>query len=373
MKKTRLRIGLDVDDTLYECNSYALSIINKRHPDEEPVSINEIKGWGNYGRHFDERIALYSDPEFVRTQPIIPGAQKFVRELSKHADVFFVTAVPVMCMSARAERLVQDFPEIPSQNIIIGTRKDVMALDMLLDDGAHNIASSKANYPVLFRKPWNMDMTGLLAVNSYSDFLQLFKMVRNSFTEKAPDLSEGGVICLVGPSGSLKNEISQAMTEISSDFEKPLTSTTRPRNASENADAYRFISEDEFIKEKDSGHYLETTVYSRYHFGTSAGEVQPIVERGNYAVIPIDICGALTIRNRFRNQALLVFVNRDKTDVVKNIISRKLDEDDKVRRIMSLDFEYRNNDICDIELMVNDDPKEAAQNLIDVIRNKLTK
>ena len=42
MKKYRLRVGLDVDDTLYECNSYALSIINARYPDEEPISINEI-------------------------------------------------------------------------------------------------------------------------------------------------------------------------------------------------------------------------------------------------------------------------------------------------------------------------------------------
>ena len=49
MRKYRLRVGLDVDDTIYECNSYALSIINSRHHDEEPVSINEITGWGHYG------------------------------------------------------------------------------------------------------------------------------------------------------------------------------------------------------------------------------------------------------------------------------------------------------------------------------------
>ena len=46
MNKYRLRVGLDVDDTLYECNAYALSIINSRYPDEEPIHINEITGWG---------------------------------------------------------------------------------------------------------------------------------------------------------------------------------------------------------------------------------------------------------------------------------------------------------------------------------------
>ena len=29
MKKYRIRIGLDVDDTLYECNSYAVDIIDQ--------------------------------------------------------------------------------------------------------------------------------------------------------------------------------------------------------------------------------------------------------------------------------------------------------------------------------------------------------
>ena len=140
MKKYRIRVGLDVDDTLYECNAYALSIINARHPGEEPITINEIKFWGRTGRRSDERITMYSDPEFVRTQPLLPGAQKFVHELSKIADIFFITSVPPQCMTARAERLVSDFPEVPPENIIISTRKDVMAVDILLDDAAHNIS-----------------------------------------------------------------------------------------------------------------------------------------------------------------------------------------------------------------------------------------
>ena len=158
MKKYRIRVGLDVDDTLYECNSYAVSIINSRHPDEEPIKVEDIKTWGGTDRHSEERIKLYSDPEFVRTQPITAGAQEFVKKLSEIADVFFITAVPACCMSARAERLIKDFPFIPAENIIMGTRKDVISLDIMLDDGAHNISSSRAAYPVLFRKPWN---TGL--------------------------------------------------------------------------------------------------------------------------------------------------------------------------------------------------------------------
>lgn len=371
MRKYKLRIGLDVDDVLYDCNAYALSIVNARHPEEEPITINEIKGWGEYGRRPKERIALYSDPEFVRNQPILPGAQKFVHDLSQIAEVFFVTAVPVACMSARGERLLHDFPEIPPQNIIIGTRKDVITLDILLDDAAHNISNSKAAYPVLLRRPWNMDMSGLLSVNTYKDFIQLCKMIRNSFTEKIADLSSGGVICLVGPSGSLKNEIAHELTAIHN-YEKPVTSTTRPRREGENDSLYRFISEEQFLEEKDAGRYIESTVYSKYHFGTSAEEIEPIIDRGHYAVIPIDICGALTIRNEFSKHALLVFVNRPKKDVIRDIVERNIDSDDKVRRIMSLDFEYRNAEVCDVELKCGDNPEEAAHNLAQMIEEKFT-
>ncbi len=364
MQKYRLKVGLDVDDTLYECNSYALSIINSRHPEDEPITINEITGWGRYGRRADERIALYSDPEFVATQPIIPGAQKFVRELAKHCDVFFITAVPACCMSARAQRLIQDFPEIPPQNIVIGTRKEIMKLDILLDDGAHNISSSKAVYPVLFRKPWNTHLSGLLSVNSYSDFLHLCKMARSSFVEKAPELKGGGVLCLIGPSGSYKTEIAHELTSISDKYEKPMTSTTRPKKDGEEDGNYRFIDEAQFISERDAGHYIETTVYSKYYFGTSAEEISPIVERGHIAVLPIDICGALTIKNLYRHRALLVFTNREKSDVVLDIVGRDIPDDDKMRRILSLDFEYRNAQVCDMELDVSVGPRKAAEEIM---------
>lgn len=367
MKKYRLRVGLDVDDTLYDCNAYALSIINSRYPDEEPISINEITGWGHYGRRAEERIALYGDPTFVANQPILPGAQKFVRELARYADVFFITAVPPQCMSARAQRLVSDFPEVPPQNIIIGTRKEIMQLDILLDDGAHNIAQSKAAYPVLFRKPWNAHLSGLLAVNSYSDFLHLCKMVRNSFVEKSPDLSHGGVLCLIGPSGSRKTEIARQMTMADERYEKPVTSTTRPRRDNEVDGNYRFVSEAEFIAERDEGRYIETTVYSKYYFGTSPEEISPIVDRGHIAVLPIDICGAVTVKNVYRNRALLVFTNREKSEVVLDIVRRDTSDEDKMRRILSLDFEYRNAEICDMVIDVEDGAAIAAKQIMDHI------
>ena len=365
MRKYRLRVGLDVDDTVYNCNEYALQIVNAKHPENPPFSVNDIRNWGEDVGYLAERVELYNDPEFVRTEPILPGAQEFVHKLCKIADVFFVTAVPPQCMSVRAQRLREDFPEVPVENIIMGTRKDVVAVDILLDDGGHNISNSRAPYPVLFRRPWNTYLSGLLSVNGYDEFLHLCEMILNSFTDAAPDLSRGGVLCLVGPTGSLKNEIAAELTAHPF-FDRVLSTTTRPRRAKEDKD-YRFITEEEFIRERDAGLYVETTVYSGHFFGITGTELEPTLSAGRVAVIPIDICGAVTFKTSYRDRAMLVFMNREKKEVLRDILRRSEAEDDKILRITSLDLEYRNAEICDVELKVGNDPREAAEKLIKMV------
>ena len=366
MRKYRLRIGLDVDDTLYACNAYALDLLKEKYGNDPVLELNHIHSWGLQGDRSDERLQYFQSPEFVRSQPIFPGAQKFVRELCKFADVFFITAVPPQCMSARAERLAADFPEVPTGNLFFGSRKEIVNLDILLDDAAHNISSSQASYPVLMRRPWNTDLSGLLAVNSYDDFLHLARMIGNSFVSKKPDLSRGGVICLVGPSGTGKNRIAAALAE-DPRFEKPLTTTTRPRVEGELPDTYRFVSTDDFLRDRDAGGFIETTVYSGHYFGTSEKQIAPIVESGRIAVIPIDICGALTLKNLYRSRAVLIFTEREKRAILMNILNRPIPDNDKVQRLLSLDFELRNIELCDFAVQFD----SGLQNCVKEIYREL--
>ena len=313
-------------------------------------------------------MRYFSDPDFVASQPLFPGAQKFVQKLSTVAEVFFVSAVPPSCMSARAMRLAADFPFVPTENILLGTRKDLVQLDILLDDGAHNITHTTAAYPVLFRRPWNAHLSGLLSVNDYADFLHLVDMIRHSFTEGAPRLSSGGVICLVGPTGSGKNAVAAELTKREG-FARPLTATTRPRRDEERR-AYRFLEEKTFICRAEAGEFLETTVYSGYHFGTPREELEKIVEAGKLAVIPIDICGALTLKNQYRNRAVLIFLKRHRANILYEIISRDLDARDKTCRILSLDDEFRNEELCDMTVSADRPAAEIAAEIENLCTKK---
>lgn len=368
MKKYRLQIGLDVDDVLYDCNGYALALLNRAEGIDPPYTVHQIRSWGTDEEGVNKRIRYFGDPEFVRTQPVLPGAKAFVERLSRVADVFFVSAVPPQCMSARAMRLAEDFPEVPTRNILLGHRKDLVNLDILLDDAAHNIVHTPATYPVLFRRPWNMHLSGLLSVTGYDDFLHLVDILRNSFTDARPDLSEGGVICLVGPTGSGKNELVDELVR-SHDMVRPMTSTTRPRRRDESAEHYHFLSEEAFLAEQERGEYLETTVYGGYYFGTSTRAVDSVVESGKVAVLPIDICGALALKNRYREKALLLFLDRRREDVLMDIVSRDLTPWDKTCRILSLDDEMRNEELCDLTLHVDRAPDALAAHLATLVKN----
>jgi len=242
---------------------------------------------------------------------------------------------------------------------------------MLLDDGAHNITGSPATYPVLFRKPWNVHLSGLLSVTTYEDFLHLVDMLRYSYTETRPDLSDGGVVCLVGPTGTGKNEVAKALV-LEHGMTKPATYTTRPRREGESEQEYHFLTEAQFLADFAAGKYLETTVYSGHHFGTSAEEIDAVTGKGGVAVLPIDICGALSMKNRYRSRALLVFLKRRREDVIFDIVLRQMDPRDKTCRILSLDDEYRNEELCDLCVDANCTPDEIAAKIALAVRGMHT-
>lgn len=361
-----IRVALDYDDVLAECNSYALDIINEKRKNEPPFELNKIKSFFEDDGSLEERLKLYKDPEFVASQPLYPGAKEFITALSKKAEVFITSAVGPQCMSARAMRILEDFPEIKVQNIILGASKKIFDVDMMLDDGSHNVLASNATYPVLMRRPWNENLSGTLTVTNYDDFLHLIDILYSNNIDE-PDLSSGGIVCLVGPSGSGKTAITEKL--IKEDlFVKPITTTTRERRDGEADDAYNFVSEEKFLKDLEKGKFLESTVYSGNHYGTSSSQIDKIISKGKIAVLPIDICGSITIKNIYRERSLLIFVDRARKDVIMEILNRNVPNEEKMRRIISLDTEYQNETLCDYSVRNNGTIAEVVEQTKEIIQ-----
>ena len=314
---------------------------------------------------------FYDDPELYRRQIPAEETKRAIRRLLKIADVFFITAVAPKFMGVRAEQILTQFPEVPPENIILGSAKDRVHFDIVLDDAIHNILDSKAEYPVLMRKPWNAKMTGLLSVNTMSEFVFLVKQIMKASTSRTEEITAPAVLALVGPSGSGKREITEALCgndygkasgAVPEDglFVRPVNYCTEPGRY-----GHHYVTGEAF----DGMDFFEKTAYAGVRYGTRKEDIQALLDQGKFAVIPVDMCGAIAMKRSFPTH--IIYVSRDKEKLIADIIDSDYSTEENTLRILSIDAEKRNRKICDYVIhndTINKKTVSGAEELRKLIR-----
>ncbi len=344
----RLSTALDVDDLLLECIPYAIRLANEKYRFDPPLTIHEVTGWGRMGTRADVIFEFMDSPEFFATQPVVKGAREFVKKLSEMTEIFVSTAVWPEYMTERFTRILKEFPEIPQDHILIGARKDKLDVDILFDDGMHNVFSSNAAYPILMRRPWNREATGILAVNNYDEFLKLVEIISESYSTKRHTLSleKPGVVVLVGPSGSGKNEIAKELLEQIDCFKKLVSYTTDKSVINTANDRYRYVTEKEFRQMTDNNELFESTTYAHNSYGSRKSDVEDILKSGKNVLTVMDICGAMALKTYFPN-VITIFVKRDKKELITAVLEKSYTNEEKANRLLSITAESRNAQVCD--------------------------
>lgn len=335
----RPKIGLDFDDCFVDLNGAACKLATEKYGISPALSINDIESWENTGRASIIK-EFYHDPALYEAQTAGIQADNIeaVKRLMEIGDVYFISAVYPEFMSVRAEQIKKTFPELPDRNIILGGAKDLVQFDIILDDNINNVLSSPAEYAVLMRKPWNKKMTGLLSVNTMSEFVLLVEHIIQVSTNRKLNVTVPTVVALVGPSGSGKNIIADNLCDWF-DWNRPKSYTTNPT-----ADKmhHSYIPAEHF----DAGDYIECTMYAGYAYGTREEEIKNMLDNGFNVVIPLDMCGAIGMKKRF--PTIIVYVDNKRENLVRNILNSNINEDEKVLRILSLEAEHKNAAIADI-------------------------
>ncbi len=365
-QKFRLSTALDVDDLLMECIPYAIKLANNEYKFDPPLTINEVDRWGKLGTRADIIFKYFNDPRFYENQPVIPGAKEFVRKLSKMTEVFISTSIPPEFMGIRAKRLMEEFPEIPASNIYMGSRKDKISTDILFDDGMHNIFKSNASYPVLMRRPWNQSATGMLAVNNYDQFLKLVEVIAKSYSTIKSEFKNPGILILVGPSGSGKTKIARELYKKLTTFEKLISYTTEDKSALKVNDWYKYLSPEEFSEKLENGDFIESTMYAGHAFASRKSDIDKILNSGKNVLCTMDICGAMSIKTIYDN-VVTVYIKRDRKVLIKTILDKNTTNEDKANRIIAIDCEKENADICDYLVRDDGDYLAACNEIIEML------
>lgn len=366
-RKYRLSTALDVDDLLMECTAYAIRLANEKYGFDPPMTIYEKDRWGKLNTRADSIYPYFNDPEFYRTQPVYPGAKEFVRRLSQMTEVYICTAVPPEHMGIRAQRILEEFPEIPRDHIYMGFKKDKIHVDILFDDAMHNILNSGARYPILMRRPWNQEATGMLAVNNYDEFLKLVEVIAESYSVSSQNDEEenADIVVLVGPSGSGKSKIAKRLLSKCEKLEKLVSYTTNDPTAEERNDWYNYVSLETFRKMCDTGEMFQSTMYAGHGYGSRKEDVDQILAKGKRVLTTMDICGAMSLKTHYK-KVITIYIKREKKALMASILRKNSSVEDKVNRLTAIEYEQQNANICDY-VVEFDSYDDAVEQICDIL------
>ena len=87
-------------------------------------------------------------------------------------------------------------------------------------------------------------------------------------------------------------------------------------------------------------------MYAGHNYGSCKQDVQKILDSGKHVLTVMDICGAMALKTHFPN-VTTIYIKRNKRDLLADLLEKPLSRDEKVTRILALEAEQKNAEICD--------------------------
>jgi len=110
-------------------------------------------------------------------------------------------------------------------------------------------------------------------------------------------VGSGIAFVVTGPSGAGKTSVIERVMNAIPRLAFSVSHTTRSRRSGEtDGEDYLFVSEDDFDRLVQEGAFVEHTVYSGAHYGTSRTQLEAAFERGDDVILNVEIEGAESLR-----------------------------------------------------------------------------
>lgn len=123
------------------------------------------------------------DPGFFADLPVIEGAQRGIRYLQEHYEVYTVTAASEFrnSLADKWDWLEEHFPNIPWTHRIFCGDKSVIDTEYMIDDHAFNLETFKGK-GLLFTASHNIDEDRFQRVNNWEEVVDFFEKERSKVT-----------------------------------------------------------------------------------------------------------------------------------------------------------------------------------------------
>lgn len=136
----------------------------------------------------------------------------------------------------------------------------------------------------------------------------------------------GKLFLILGPSGSGKGTVLQALREKHPDWVFPLSCTTRPKRPNEKSgEVYHFVSREVFERKIETGDFLEyAVVHQNHYYGTLKEPIVKALEEGKTVIREVDVQGLRSIRDLISKENMIsIFLTVSDWDTLRARILRR--------------------------------------------------
>lgn len=185
----------------------------------------------------------------------------------------------------------------------------------------------------------------------------------------------GLLIIIAGPSGVGKSTVrNEVMKEKNLNLAFSVSFTTRkPRPNEEHGRDYFFVTKEEFLKAIKKGEFIEHAEFVGNLYGTSKTYVNKLREEGKNVILEIEVKGSKQVLDQFNKDEVISFfiMPPSLNELEKRIRGRSTESNEViVNRLNKAHEEIKMNVIFD-NIIVNDDPHRASNEIVNIINNKL--
>ena len=140
------------------------------------------------------------------------------------------------------------------------------------------------------------------------------------------------VVC--APSGSGKTSICRAYMDRDDHARYSTSLTTRPPRAGEiHGEDYKFVTDEEFTDAIEGDELVEYEKVHDWMYGTPKKEIEDALVNGERLLIDIDVKGGLTIKSRYPEDTLTIFIKPPSVEELKKRLrGRGSESEEKIER-----------------------------------------
>ncbi|MBS1904742.1 MAG: guanylate kinase [Bacteroidetes bacterium] len=181
------------------------------------------------------------------------------------------------------------------------------------------------------------------------------------------------LIVLSAPSGAGKTTITKRVLAKHADkLTFSISATTRAmRNGERDGVDYYFLSKEDFVHKIKNNELIEYEEIFGNYYGTLVSEIDRAKSQGKSLIFDIDVKGGISIRTRFPDDSLLIFIAPPSLEVLRERLTNRGTESAEVieRRLARAKMEMEMAEVYDFTV-VNDDLDTATAEVEALIFGK---